>query len=112
MGVGRLRSRALAAVGVAIAIAAASDSSALDCRDWEGLSPDDQIYLLEEEIAAILDSGAARSWNVNHRQIERCVLRRTRQISYEVDDVCAEGLRASMRAADEVVMRYVRSCVQ
>ena len=97
---------------VALVIWTPSVVGALDCRDWDRAGGDEQIYMIEDQVAEILNSGAARSWNLNPRQIERCVLRRVQRLANEVDDICGEGMRRGMRDADELIMRYVRSCIQ
>lgn len=108
----RLRMPGSVLAMIALSIGVTSTAGALDCRDWNRLDGNDQIYLIEDEVSAILNSGSARSWHVNSRQIERCVLRRIHRIADEVGDICAESMRHGMRAADEVIMQYVRSCVQ
>jgi hypothetical protein len=97
---------------IAFSIASATTAWALDCRDWDRVSPDEQINMIEDQVSELLNSGAARSWNLNLRQVERCVLRRVQRIAVEVDDICAEGMSRGMRDADELIRRYIRSCVQ
>lgn len=93
-------------------IAVASPTSALDCATWNRLNyPDDRRAVIENEVWAVLDSGAASSWNVNHNAIGRCVMRRMRQLEVDIDDTCDQGMRASLQAVDELIMNYIRSCV-
>jgi hypothetical protein len=94
---------------IALAMFAPS-ALALDCRDWTRLDAYEREDALADAIYDIVWSGRNSSFNVNHNQIERCTLRRIREMSYEADDLCAQGLRVSKRAIDEMVMDYVRSC--
>ena len=82
----------------------ASPTSALDCRDWSQLySSPVRRAAIEDQVWTILESGSASSWNVNHNKIGRCVMRRARQLEDEIDDICDQGMRASMQAVDEMI---------
>ncbi len=83
---------------------------ALDCRDWERSDAYEREDALAEAINKFVWSGRNSSYNVNHSRIERCALRMLRDMSYEADDICAQGMRVSMRALDMMIKDYVRSC--
>jgi hypothetical protein len=84
---------------------------ALDCREWDRSDEYAQEDALAEAVHTIIWSNGSSSYNVNHARIERCALRLIRDMSYEADDICAQGMRVPMSALDDMVRDYVRSCV-
>ncbi len=89
-----------------------AEVSALGCREWTKLYDDERYNVLLDDVNHKLNSGRARSWNINRNRVARCVERSLRRLSEDLDDTCDQGMRVSMRAADELVMDYIRSCVQ
>jgi hypothetical protein len=107
------RSSRVRGLGVILAcLMLASSADALTCRDLRGIDP---AYWGDEvlaEVDDILNSGAASAWEVNFNRIQRCVARRVTWIVTDLQDLCDQGMRSSMSAADDVIMNYIRSCVQ
>ena len=89
-----------------------AQAPALGCRDWTGLYGDERYDVLLDDLDRKVNSGRARNWNINRNRLMRCLQRSLRWISEDLDDTCDQGMRVSMRAADDLVWDYIRSCVQ
>jgi hypothetical protein len=84
---------------------------ALDCRTWTRLDGYGRSDTIAAEARQVIYSNRASAWQVNRGRIEQCVLRSQRSIAIDFDSTCEQGQRASMRALDEILLNYVRSCV-
>jgi len=84
---------------------------ALDCGNWMRLDAYGRGDAIAAEAHQIIYSNRASGWEVNRGRIEQCIRRSERSIAIDFDSTCAEGQRVSMRALDEILLNYVRSCV-
>jgi hypothetical protein len=83
----------------------------IDCRTWTRLDGYGRSDAIAAEARQIIYSNRASGWEVNRGRIEQCVLRSQRSIAIDFDSTCEQGQRVSMRALDEILLNYVRSCV-
>ena len=84
---------------------------ALDCRSWTRLDQFGRNDAIATSAHQLIYSNRASGWDVNRGRIEQCVLRSQRSIAIDFDYACEQGQRVSMRALDDILRNYVRSCV-
>ncbi|MHC4608169.1 MAG: hypothetical protein ACYTAF_14770 [Planctomycetota bacterium] len=103
---------ARSALFLALLLGMAAPAQALRCKQWVGLDAGGRAQALEAAVDDVLESPRAKSFtSINKGRIRACMMQRSRSIAIDFDDACAQGMAAPMNVLDEILMDYVRSCV-
>lgn len=97
------------------ALAFSGPAAALDfeCRWWTKLSDDQKLETLDRTIEDVLSSSRGRAYrSINRTQTQRCLESNRNRMIDDFDDLCSQGMRASMNALNETFISYVWSCAQ
>ncbi len=99
-------------LGMVLSLGIAPTAHAIRCKAWVGLGEEQREQTLRTSFREILESGrAAKYTSINKTRIERCLIGSGGRIEDDFDDACSRGMSAPMKVLDDILMNYVRSCV-
>ncbi len=99
-------------LGVVLSLGIAPAAHAIRCKAWVGLEEEQREQTLRTSFREVLESGrAAKYTSINKTRIERCLIDSIPRIEDDFDDACSRGMAAPMNVLDNILMNYVRSCV-
>lgn len=91
----------------------AGAASAIECSEWQRLSPDAKKAQVEKSIEGHLTSNVGRKFtSENTPLMRRCLYEFVEDIVDQFDGECAEGRSAAKNALDQIFDKYFLSCVQ
>ncbi len=102
----------LASIALALLLLAGSAEAATGCREWNAMTPDQRLSWLNERIRwGVTKSADAQKISVKQARMRRCMMTRRQMIIDDLNDVCSQGIRASMDAFDKLLQDHFWSCV-
>ncbi len=100
------------ALGALLLATVATPASAMNCRQWNRLGPNQRTATIDRMIERAVTSNQARQYGTNLGAVRRCLQGFMRDIEYDFDDACSRGTTAGMRALENIFRSYIWSCVR
>lgn len=112
-GLARDGSRRLARLLVLVlplALLPAAAAQAINCRQWERMSPEQKSATLDRMIESAVSGSRGRQYQVDRGAVGRCLRNRARSIGYDFDGACADARTAGMQALNGIFKQHIWTC--